>query len=54
MNQKSVTKIMILMLALISAITATGLIAGFKMQAFIVSYWLVLTAKNTIDYIFTK
>lgn len=45
-----VTTILILSLAVISAIVATGLIAGFAMQPWIIVYWLTLTVKNSIDY----
>lgn len=41
---------LIIVLAVIAAVTATGLIAGYKMQAWIVAYWVVLTAKNLFDY----
>ena len=51
--RRRITKVMILALAAIAAITATGLIAGYKMQAWIVAYWITLTAKNLIDYLGT-
>lgn len=35
----------------IAATVATGLIAGYTMQAFIVAYWIVLTMKSLMDYI---
>ena len=44
------TEILIIALATISAVVATGLIAGYAMQAWIVAYWLVLTMKNLLDY----
>lgn len=44
------TNILIIVLAVISAVVATGLIAGYAMQAWIVAYWLVLTMKNLLDY----
>ena len=40
----------IIALAVIAAIVATGLIAGYAMQAWIIIYWLVLTIKNILDY----
>lgn len=45
------TTLLIIVLAVIAAIVATGLIAGYAMQAWIVAYWLVLTMKNMVDYI---
>lgn len=45
------TTLLIIALAVIAAIVATGLIAGYAMQAWIVAYWLVLTMKNMVDYI---
>lgn len=41
----------IIALAVIAAVVATGLIAGYSMWAWIVAYWLVLTTKNILDYI---
>lgn len=48
---KKISERLVLALAGIAAVTATGLIAGFSMQAWIVAYWLVLTMKNVVDYI---
>ena len=45
---------LVIVLALIAAIVATGLIAGYSMFSFIVAYWIVLTAKNIVDYIGTR
>jgi hypothetical protein len=45
------TTLLIIAMAVIAAIVATGLIAGYAMQAWIVAYWLVLTMKNMVDYI---
>ena len=42
---------LVVVLAVIAAVTATGLIAGYAMQPFIVGYWVVLTAKNITDYL---
>ena len=47
----SLTTLLIIALAVIAAIVATGMIAGYAMQAWIVAYWLVLTMKNLVDYI---
>ena len=51
---KRISAIFILVLAVIAAIVATGLIAGYSMWAWIVAYWMTLTAKNVVDYIGTK
>ena len=48
---KAIQKTLILILAVIAAVVATGLIAGYSMWAWIVAYWIVLTAKNLIDYV---
>lgn len=50
---KAIQKTLILILAVIAAVVATGLIAGYSMWAWIVAYWIVLTAKNLVDYIAT-
>lgn len=49
-----ISAVLIIILAIIAATTATGLIAGYAMQSWIVGYWLVLTMKNVVDYIGTK
>lgn len=46
-----ITNALILALAAIAAIVATGLIAGHSMFAWIVAYWMTLTLKNVLDYI---
>ena len=51
MTCKQIGNVLIIILAIIAAITATGLIAGYAMQPFIVGYWIVLTMKNLVDYI---
>lgn len=51
MTPKQISSMLIIILAIIAAVVATGLIAGYVMQAWIVAYWLVLTMKNIIDYI---
>lgn len=54
MTAKRISAILIIILAIIAAVVATGLIAGYSMWAWIVGYWLVLTAKNIVDYIGSK
>ena len=51
MDSKKLSVILVILLAVIAAIVATGLIAGYSMWAFIVGYWCVLTMKNALDYI---
>ena len=46
---KRISAILILVLAVIAAVVATGLIAGYSMWAWIVAYWVTLTAKNLVD-----
>lgn len=54
MTAKNISNAMIIVLAVIAAITATGLIAGYAMQPWIVGYWVTLTAKNVVDYLRVK
>lgn len=54
MTPKKISAVLIIVLAVIAAVTAVGFIAGYAMQPFVVSYWLVLTAKNIVDYIGVK
>ena len=54
MSAKQISAILIIILAIIAAVVATGLIAGYSMFPWIVGYWLVLTMKNVADYISTK
>ena len=51
MTANQIINALIIVLAMIAATVATGLIAGYTMQAFIVAYWIVLTMKNLMDYI---
>lgn len=51
MTPKRISNLLIIALAAIAAIVATGLIAGFSMWAWIVAYWVTLTAKNIVDCI---
>ena len=43
------TTVFIIALAVVAAIVATGLISGYSMWAWIVAYWIILTAKNSLD-----
>lgn len=54
MASRKISAWLVVALAIIAAITAVGFIAGFAMQPFIVGYWVVLTAKNIVDYIGMK
>lgn len=54
MTVKRISAILIIILAIIAATVATGLIAGYTMQAWIVAYWVTLTMKNVVDYICTN
>lgn len=54
MTAKCISAILIIVLAVIAAVVATGLIAGYSMWAWIVGYWITLTAKNIVDYIGSK
>ena len=53
MSAKKISQILIIVLAVIAAVVATGLIAGYVMQSWIVSFWVTLTAKNLVDYVGT-
>ena len=48
---KQISAVLIIILAIIAAIVATGLIAGVAMYPAIICYWLVLTIKNVVDYL---
>ena len=50
-STKQISAVLIIVLAIIAATVATGLIAGYVMHAWIVAYWVTLTAKNIVDYI---
>lgn len=54
MSTRQISAVLVVVLAIIAAVTATGFIAGYAMQPFIVAYWVVLTAKNIVDYIGRK
>ena len=51
MSAKQISAILIIILAIIAAVVATGLIMGCTMWAVIIIYWLVLTIKNVVDFI---
>ena len=53
MSAKKISQILIIVLAIIAAVVATGLIAGYVMYPWIISYWIALTAKNLVDYVGT-
>lgn len=44
------TKIIILVLALLSAAVAVGLLEGWNVWPIICAYWCVLTVKNAVDW----
>ena len=54
MSAKKISAILIIVLAVIAAVVATGLIAGYAMWPWIIAYWIVLTMKNVVDYVGTK
>lgn len=49
MVKKKVTHTLMLLLAILAATIATGLIAGFSMWPWIVAYWIILAMKNLLD-----
>lgn len=48
---RRVSNALVLVLAMIAAVVATGLIAGWSMWPWIVGYWYTLMAKNLADWI---
>jgi len=46
---KKITQALMLILAILSATVATGLIAGFSMWPWIVACWIILAIKNLLD-----
>ena len=50
---KKITNEFTIALAIIAAVTATGFIAGYKMQAFVSIYWCTVTMKYVCDIIAT-
>lgn len=51
MDSKKLSAYIVLLLAVIAAVVAVGLIAGLAMWPVIILYWMVLTVKNVVDYI---
>lgn len=51
MDSKKLSAYLVLLLAVIAAVVAVGLIAGLTMWPVIILYWMVLTVKNVVDYI---
>lgn len=51
---KQISAVLIIILAIIAAITAVGFAEGYKMQPFVVAYWVTLTIKNVVDYLGVK
>lgn len=51
MDAKKLSAWLVILLAVIAAIVAIGLIAGYSMWPVIILYWSVLTMKNVVDYI---
>lgn len=47
--KKKIKQTLMLFLAVLSAIVANGLIAGYSMWPWIVAYWIMLTMKNMLD-----
>lgn len=54
MTCKHISALLVLALAAIALIVCAGLAAGRVMWAWIVGYWVVLTAKNIVDWIGRK
>lgn len=54
MTHKQISAVLIIILAIIAAITAVGFAEGYKMQPFVVAYWITLTIKNVVDYLGVK
>lgn len=50
MDRARVTKVLIFLLCVLSAVIAIGLIAGLSMWPWIVAYWVTLTMKNLFDW----
>lgn len=48
---RRITDALVIALAVIAAVVATGLIMGWSMWAAIILYWATLTVKNVLDYI---
>ena len=50
MDRLRITKMLIFLLCVLSAVIATGLIIGLSMWPWIVAYWVTLTMKNLFDW----
>ena len=48
MDRLRITKMLIFLLCVLSAVIATGLIIGLSMWPWIVAYWVTLTMKNLL------
>ena len=51
MAPKKISAILIIVLAIIAAVVAVCLIAGYAAWPIIILYWMTLTIKNVVDYI---
>lgn len=51
LTPKMISALLVITLAINAAVVAVGLIAGYTMQPCIIIYWMILTAKNIVDYI---
>jgi hypothetical protein len=54
MIYKNLSAYLVIVLAVIAAVVAVGLIAGLAMWPVIILYWMVLTMKNVLDYLAMK
>ncbi len=54
MSTRQISAVLVVVLAIIAAVTATGFIAGYARQPCIVADGVGLTAKNIVDYIGRK
>jgi len=48
---KHISALLVLCLCMIASIVAIGLILKQNMWLFIITYWIVLTIKNVVDFI---
>lgn len=54
MSSKKLSAYLVILLAVIAAVVAVGLITGLAMWPVIILYWMVLTIKNVVDYLGTE
>lgn len=47
---KAISQFLVILLALDAGWVAIGLAKGMMMQWWIVTYWIILTLKNAVDY----